>query len=681
MKKYFLFLIIIGFSSLALGQDILNTKKEELNVAINSFSNSEIATLLKKANSYSIKHVDSATLYFDKATALANSIDSKAQVAKVLVSEAKFYHNRYHYIEAIKYFQKASILLVELKDDKKLALVNIYMGSAYEYSYSEDNAFKSYLRALNIYSKIKDEIGIAKVYSRIGNVYYKKKNYIISVDYFNKALELYKKNNDQNGVAYCYTSIANSTTDSGNFDKGLDFYTKSNDILISLKDDYGVAVNYNNIGDTYIILKDYNQALEYFEKSLAISQRTHNQAMIALIYLNIATIRYEQNNFIEAIDYATKSQELSIAIDDLYYQNINLLTLSKAYEKLKDFKTALKYKNQYIEGKEKMLSDSNDGTIQLFQQLIDHEKKLVTINDLTIKNENTELKLQSKKRLSYFFIFIFSLSIAFIAFLIIQQTAKKKSYKILAAKSEQISVMNDEILLQRDHLKDLNGAKDKFFKILAHDLKNPLSAIEGLTELMIDDSASLNDKESRLFLKSINESAHKASSILNELFIWAISQETILKTKSIILLNLLTDETKLLEIQALHKKVSIIINVDKNIFVAADENMLGTVLRNLISNAIKYSTSDGEIVVTSMEKNGFVEVTIKDDGIGMSQSELETIFTADFNKSKIGTGNEEGNGLGLVLCKEFIEKQGGKIWVQSIVKKGSEFKFTLPITI
>lgn len=681
MKKYFLFLIITGFSSLVMAQDNLNTKKEELNVTNNSFSNSEIATLLKKANSYSIKHVDSATLYFDKATALANSIDSKAQVAEVLVSEAKFYHNRYHYIKAIKYFEKASLLLVELKDHKKLALVNIYMGNDYEYSYSEDKAFKSYLRALNIYRKIKDEIGIAKVYSRIGNVYYKKKNYTISVDYFNKALELYKKNNDQNGVAYCYSSIANSITDSGDFDKGLDFYTKSNEILISLKDDYGVAVNYNNIGDTYIILKDYNQALEYFEKSLAISQRIHNKALIALIYLNVATIKYEQNNFIEAINYANKSQELSIVINDLSYQNENLLTLSKAYEKLKDFPTALKYKNAYIQSKDKLISDNNASTVQLFQQLVEHEKKLVTINALTTKNENTELKLQSKKRLNYFFVFIFCLFIGIITFLIVQQKTKKKSYKLLAAKTNQISEMNDEILLQRDHLKDLNGAKDKFFKILAHDLKNPLSAIEGLTELMIDDGTSLDNNEKMMFLLSINEAARKASAILNELFIWAISQETILKTKSIILLNLLTDETKLLEIQALHKKVSIIINVDKDISVAADENMLGTVLRNLISNAIKYSTSNGEIVVTSMEKNGFVEVTIKDDGIGMSQSELENIFTADFNKSKIGTGNEEGNGLGLVLCKEFIEKQGGKIWVESSLNNGSEFKFTLPITV
>ncbi|SEA14039.1 Signal transduction histidine kinase [Flavobacterium gillisiae] len=681
MKNYLLLLIIIGSSSSIWGQDILSNRADVQRVTNKSVANSEITSILKKANTFSIKEVDSATIYFHKAMALAHTMKSNKQVAEVLLSKGLYYHNHYHYVEAIKHFEEVSLLLVELKDYSKLALVNIYIGSAYEYSYSEDKAFKSYLRALKNYRDIKDEIGIAKVYSRIGNVYYQKKNYTISVDYFNKALELYKKNQDKSGVAYSYSSIANSITDSGDYEKGLEFYSKSNEMFFTLKDDYGVAVNYNNIGDTYINLKQYDKALEYFQKSLTISKKIDNKDMLAVIYLNVANIKYKQNNFQEAISYANKSQKISIAIDDLAYQAENLSTLSKAYEKIKNYQKALKYKNQYIQAKEKMLSDNNDGKVLLFQQLVDHEKKLATINDLTIKNENTELKLQSKKRLSYFFIFIFSISIGFIAFLIVQQNSKKKAYKLLAAKSEQISVMNDEIQVQRDHLKDLNSAKDKFFKILAHDLKNPLSAIEGLTELMIEDDASLDETEKMLFLKSINESAHKASSILNELFIWAISQETILKTKSIVLFSLISDEIKLLEIQALHKKVSVIINVDTNISVDADENMLATVLRNLISNAIKYSNSHGEIAVTTKEENGFVEVTIKDDGIGMSQSEIKNIFTADFNKSKMGTANEEGHGLGLILCKEFIEKQGGKIWVQSIVDKGSEFKFTLPLSV
>lgn len=676
MKKYILFLLTIAFSSIIQAQDVLDTKTENLQVSTNT-----VASLLKKANRYSIKQADSASLYFDKAIELAYSTKSNQQVAEVLLSEGLYYHNRYRYLEAIKYFEKASLLFEKIKDYKKQALVNIHMGTDYEFTFAEDKAFKSYLRALNIYTKINNEDGIAKVYCKIGNIYYLKKNYIISVDYFKKALDLYNKNNDKNGVAHCYTSIANSITDSGKIAEGLDYYNKSNGILISLKDNYGVAVNYNNIGDTFIILKKYDLALEYFEKSLTISQKIHNQGMIALVYLNIATIKYKQNSFQEAINYANKSQQLSLAIDDLFYQTENLLTLSKSYEQLNDYKTALKYKNQYIQVKQKIISETNDGTVQLFQQLVDHEKKIITINELKIKNENTELKLQSKKRLNYIFIFIFSVAIGFIAFLIVQKNTKKKAYKILSEKNEQINVMNNEIQIQRDHLENINNAKDKFFKILAHDLKNPLSAIEGLTELMIDDSPSLDHEEKNLFLKSINEAAHKASSILNELFIWATSQETILKTKSIILYHLIADEIKLLEIQALHKKVRVHINVDQKISVDADENMLGTVLRNLISNAIKYSNTTGKIQVTAVVKNGFVEVAIKDNGIGMTSTEIDNLFKVDSHKSKKGTANEEGTGLGLVMCKEFIEKQGGKIWAESIVNKGSQLKFTLPISI
>ena len=663
------------------GQDIFAHNIDSWRETVEKVQDSEIAAYLKKANTFSLKEADSAMVYFGKATELARSRNSKSQLADILINKGLFYQDRYSFVEAIKNLQNASLLLDEVKDYKKLALLNILIGNYYERTYYGDKAFKSYLLALNLYKKIKDEIGIANAYSRIGNIYYQKQQYDTSIEYYNKAVELYKKNKYQIGLAYCYISVGNSLADNGKYPEGLDYYNKSNAILFALNDDNGAAMNYNNIADTYLVLKEYDKALEYFEKALSLSQKMNNKHLVALIYLNVATMKFEQNDYQAAIKYANKSQVISVAVDDVGFQADNLLTLSKAYEKLNNYQKALQYKNEYIEAKEKILLDSNNGTILLFQQLIDHEKKEATINDLKIKNENIELKLISKKRLNYFFVFIFLIFVGFITFLIIQRNAKKKAYRLIAHKSEQISAMNVEIQKQRDHLTDLNSAKDKFYKIIAHDLKNPLSSIEGLTELMIEDSAHMDDKERALFLHSINSAAHKASTILNELFIWAISKEKILKTKNIELLRLISNEIELLEIQALHKKVSIDINVDENLFVCADENMLGTVFRNLISNAIKYSYSHGLISITSSNKNGFVEVTIKDNGIGMSQSELDNLFVANFNKSKKGTANEEGTGLGLVLCKDFIEKQGGEIWVQSNVNLGSEFKFTLPLAV
>ncbi|UQD55529.1 tetratricopeptide repeat protein [Flavobacterium sp. K5-23] len=681
MKNWFLGILIFINFSLALGQSALKKDVVTTKTQINSSDSSRISFHLKKANSYSIQNVDSASYQFNKAIEIAHSLNSTKDVAEVLYSQGLFFHNNYKYVKAIKFFNEADLLFEELKNHKKTGLINDYIGKNYSYLYSYDKAFKHFLKALKHYQQIGDEIGSAKVYSGIGNIYYLKKQYDISIKYFTKSFSLYKKNNNELGIADSYTNLANAVSDNGDFDKGLEYYNKSNVILIRLKDKYGIATNYNNIGDCYIVLKKYNYALDYFEKALALSQDINDLGLTSIIYSNIANIKKAQNNFKETVDYANKSLKIAVEINDLGIQSESLLTLSKVYEDSNDFQMALKFKNQYIAIKDSMLLQDNTEKAHFFQALNDLESNQSTINELTIKNENNRLKLEYKNRLSSFFIVTSILSIIFIVFLIFQQRAKRKTYKLLAYKSEQVVKMKDEIQTQHDRLKDLNSTKDKLFKILAHDLKNPLSSIEGFTDLMIEDGAGSDEEERMLFLTTIKNSANKASSILNGLFIWAINQEKILKTKKINLFSLLKDEVKLLEIQALYKKVSVLINVENNIYVKADEDMLGTVLRNLISNAIKFTHSKGEILVTSKIADNFVEITIKDNGVGMTMVEVEGLFRVDYNVSKEGTANENGSGLGLVLCKDFIEKQGGKIWVQSIVNVGSEFKFTLPLYI
>ena len=134
-----------------------------------------------------------------------------------------------------------------------------------------------------------------------------------------------------------------------------------------------------------------------------------------------------------------------------------------------------------------------------------------------------------------------------------------------------------------------------------------------------------------------------------------------------------------MEIHAISKDISILNNVEKKAFVKADGNMLDTILRNLISNAIKFTQPKGEIQIFSSLKKDFVEITVKDNGVGMTEVEIAAIFNVNEISSTLGTSNEQGSGLGLILCKDFVESHGGKIWVKSAVNEGSEFKFTLPI--
>ncbi len=241
--------------------------------------------------------------------------------------------------------------------------------------------------------------------------------------------------------------------------------------------------------------------------------------------------------------------------------------------------------------------------------------------------------------------------------------------------------MNSEIETQRDYLKQLNNTKDKFFSIIAHDLKNPFNSIEGFTQLMIENSHEYDEEKRLKFLKIIKGSTAKASNLLNNLLIWANNQSGKLeyKPEKIELIKQVSDAISLLEIQSVDKDITIIDNIKNNLFVNADMNMLDTILRNLISNSIKFTERKGEIQIFSTIDENFIEITVKDNGIGIADSDVKKIFNIDFKNTNKGTANEQGSGLGLILCKDFVERHGGKIWAQSTINKGSEFKFTLPI--
>jgi signal transduction histidine kinase len=241
--------------------------------------------------------------------------------------------------------------------------------------------------------------------------------------------------------------------------------------------------------------------------------------------------------------------------------------------------------------------------------------------------------------------------------------------------------MNDEIQIQRDDLKQLNNTKDKFFSIIAHDLKNPFNSIKGFTELMIENIESYNKEKKLKFLKIIKGSTVKASDLLNNLLIWATTQSGDLKfhPQKIELVNQVSNAISLLEIQAVNKEIKIVNHVKFNVFVNADANMLDTILRNLISNAIKFTNQSGEVRVESKVKEDFVEISVEDNGIGLSESDIKDLFNINVKNSNLGTANEQGSGLGLILCHDFVKKNGGKIWVDSILGTGSSFKFTLPV--
>jgi len=232
-----------------------------------------------------------------------------------------------------------------------------------------------------------------------------------------------------------------------------------------------------------------------------------------------------------------------------------------------------------------------------------------------------------------------------------------------------------------DELKKINSSKDKFFSIIAHDLKNPFITLLGLTEALLEDYYEMKDEEILEYISQLRKTSKSAYQLLENLLQWSRSQTGRLKIEpsKFDIYTIIEEILTLTSTASLSKKITVQNLVPANLHVFADREMIKTVIRNLLTNAIKFTNEEGLVSLSSEIGDVQVKIVIEDNGIGIEESLLSNIFSLDRNYSTPGTKNEDGTGLGLILCKEFIEKNNGNIWVESKQGKGSKFIFTLPI--
>jgi signal transduction histidine kinase len=254
---------------------------------------------------------------------------------------------------------------------------------------------------------------------------------------------------------------------------------------------------------------------------------------------------------------------------------------------------------------------------------------------------------------------------------------------IIEEQHKALEASNMELKNQAEILSDLNATKDKLFSIIAHDLKNPFSGIIGLSEVLKEEARTLDADEIEKYATILYETADQAYELLENLLEWAKMQQgnMVFSPKAIRLKDLADNVLLLVNNNAKQKNIIIENDIADDAVVMADENMLHTILRNLLTNAVKFSKPESTVYIfTAKMKNG-LQLTVKDNGIGISAANIPKLFTigSDFNER--GTANEKGSGLGLVLCREFVERHQGKIWAESQEGKGSEFNFLIPCEI
>lgn len=232
-----------------------------------------------------------------------------------------------------------------------------------------------------------------------------------------------------------------------------------------------------------------------------------------------------------------------------------------------------------------------------------------------------------------------------------------------------------------EDLKQANASKDKFFSIIAHDLRTPLIGLIGYAEILSEDIDELETNEIKEYASNIVDISRQTIKLLSNLLEWSRLQTGKIQYNpaDVKIYSLVNNIFQLLKSNAQHKEIELVNSTDENHIAFADENMIYSVLNNLTSNAIKFTRVGGRIEISSEIKGNEIIIAVKDNGVGIDEENLKNLFELDKSFTTPGTQNEKGSGLGIILCRDFIKKHGGKIWVESKVGEGTSFYFTLPV--
>ena len=463
-------------------------------------------------------------------------------------------------------------------------------------------------------------------------------------------------------------------------------YQKALQLALALGGPHQVAISYNHLGQISRQQSEYLQALEYYQKALDINREMNSQPDIAESYQEIAHLHEDMEQYQQAIDYANNGMILAQKIGIKQTARETAEILYRCYRVLDNYKVALEYHELAMVYQDSLLDEENAKEIQ----------KLTFDHELTQREKENELlraktqwqaqQVDWQKNIRNFFILACVLLCALVFLFILMRRKEQKTNLLLNQQNEEISSTalnltraNAEIILQRDALEEANRSKNKLFSVISHDLRSPLNSLQGLFMLLQDGHLSAHEVQE--LLPELSQRLHQTYGLLDNLLIWAKSQmEGIRAHPAMLKLLTVVEQTEQSVIgQAKHKGITIEVDVSPSLHAYADLDMVMIVLRNLLTNALKFTDEGGRVSIIGSRQQDFIHLQVKDCGVGISEENQKQLFVEN-SISTTGTLGEKGTGLGLLLTKDFVEKNGGTIWAESVVNVGTTFTFTLPAT-
>jgi signal transduction histidine kinase/uncharacterized protein HemY len=632
--------------------------------------------------------------YYQKSFNIYEEAGYMKEASTCLFNIGIIYEIQGNYPSSLEYYKKSLEIFEEINDKPEEAYCLLSIGLIYATQGNYPMSLEYIQKSLRINEEIGDKQQTANCLNSIGIIYDEQANYTLALTYYQKSLKITEETGFKQGEAYCLNNIGEIYKKQKNYTSALSYYLQSLKISEESTDKRGMAVTLNNIGTIYYHQTNFNLALDYFQKALKISEEINDKLFISDSYTNLGSLYLARFNYKKALNYTQRSLIIAKEHELLNEQKRIYLQLSEIYTGIKNYKKALENYILYKEFNDSIFNEKNIQKITglEYQYKFEKEKQVIELEQQK-KDAITAEKSKHQKILSISSILGFILVTSFGLVVLRNFIQKRKANLILEKQKLQIEETNEELIVQKEEIQNFafeleiaNKTKDKFFSIIAHDLKSPLSALMGFSDLLLKRHKTYDIEKRETYIKYINESSIKILKLLDNLLAWAQSQTGVISfiPEVINVSELITEIFSLCEESAGNKEIKLILDAEKELSVDADKNMIDTVIRNLISNAIKFTPNKGEITVKSQtitdEKNQkFAEISVTDSGVGIPLEIQSKLFKITENVTTKGTEEETGTGLGLILCKEFVEKHSGKIWFESEVEKGSKFIFRIPL--
>lgn len=615
----------------------------------------QLEILLKIGERKLIRGDHNCINYTERAIVLADSLNFREKIA-----ESKYLSGLAWRLcgdnstSIIRLFNAADIFN-EMKQQNKYASALREVGETYRANGNHLNSLEFLKTALQVQIELDDSAELSKTYNRLAAV-----NYEV-IFYRDDYLKITKSNNPT--VTAVKNVIERDTELKSCIDSTIQYIDLSDSYAQKLNQKETILSNRIIRGALYSAIFDFEKADSTLNLALLQARSAKNDAEESLILYNYGRLKLNQVKYDEAIEYLLKAYGLAKKTDTKIYKLITSQLLGELYQKVNKPLDAIKFMN--ISQNEISYFYKNDLGLRVNALQYQHE--------LDKHKANLLLQATKTRYLVYFFAYILTLFALFTIVIYIKNKKLKKLNLQLERKSHTISIQNSELVT-------LNAEKDKFFSIIAHDLRGPLGTFVSIMDIMTEELRKNRIDKVQLLADNLQIVAYHLYGLLENLLDWSkIQRNAIIYTpRDIDLLRFIQDSTMIMLDSALNKKVKIEYHIPENIAIKTDPHMLQTIVRNLTTNAIKFTHEGGMVRITAESKEKLVVISVEDTGIGMDSEMIGKLFTLNNEANRLGTNHEPSSGLGLLLCKDFVEKMGGSITVESEVDKGSRFKINLP---